>query len=62
MLDADGFDAFEAKGDLFDAALAAGLCRVFSAGDTEDPMTLYVAFRGHAPQTQALMRQRGLVG
>jgi len=61
VLDADGFDAFETKGDLFDATLAAGLRRVFSAGDTEDPMTLYVAFRGHAPQTQALMRQRGLV-
>ena len=61
VLDADGFDAFEAKGDLFDPTLAAGLRRVFSAGDTEDPMTLYVGFRGHQPETAALMRQRGLV-
>ena len=61
MLDADGFDAFEAKGDLFDPTLAAGLRRVFSAGDTEDPMALYVGFRGHEPKTDALMRQRGLV-
>ena len=61
VLDADGFDAFETKGDLFDKTLAAGLRRVLSAGDTEDPMKLYVAFRGHAPQTAALMRQRGLI-
>jgi peptidyl-dipeptidase Dcp len=61
VLDADGFDAFEQKGDLFDPALAAGLRRVLSAGDSEDPMSLYVGFRGHAPQTAPLMRQRGLV-
>jgi peptidyl-dipeptidase Dcp len=61
VLDADGFDAFEARGDLFDPTLAAGLRRVFSAGDTEDPMKLFTEFRGHAPSTAALMRQRGLV-
>ena len=61
VLDADGFDAFEQKGDLFDPALAAGLRKVFSSGDSEDPMKLYAEFRGHAPQTAPLMRQRGLV-
>lgn len=61
VLDADGFDAFEQKGDLFDPELAAKLRHVLSAGDTEDPMRLYESFRGHAPQTGALMRQRGLV-
>ena len=61
VLDADGFEAFEEAGDLFDAKSAAGLLRLLSSGDTRDPMELYVSFRGHAPQTFALMRKRGLV-
>jgi len=61
VLDADGFEAFEEAGDLFDAKSAAGLLRLLSSGDTRDPMELYVSFRGHAPQTHALMRKRGLV-
>ncbi len=61
VLDADGFDAFEQKGDLFDADLAAKLRGVLSSGDSRDPMELYQAFAGHAPQTGPLMRQRGLV-
>ena len=60
VLDADGFEAFEAAGDLYDPAIAARLRTVLSAGDTRDPMELYVAFRGHAPETGALMRNRGL--
>jgi peptidyl-dipeptidase Dcp len=62
VLDADGFEAFEEAGNPFDPALAAGLKSIFEAGDTEDPMTLYTAFRGRPPQVDALLRKRGLVG
>jgi len=61
VLDADGFGTFEAAGDPFDPALAARLRRILEAGDTEDPMALYVAFRGAEPKTEALLRHRGLV-
>jgi peptidyl-dipeptidase Dcp len=60
VLDADGFGAFEEAGDPFDAATAARLQQLLSAGDTRDPMQLYVAFRGRAPGTAALLRSRGL--
>ena len=60
VLDADGFGAFEAAGDPFDPEVALRLRRVLEAGDTEDPMALYVAFRGAAPSTAALLRHRGL--
>ncbi len=61
VLDADGFAAFQAVDDPFDPALAARLRRVLEAGDTEDPMNLYIAFRGAAPGIDALLRHRGLV-
>jgi peptidyl-dipeptidase Dcp len=60
VLDADGFEAFEETGDAFDPATAARLRRLLSAGDTRDPMRLYVDFRGREPSTQALLRSRGL--
>jgi peptidyl-dipeptidase Dcp len=62
VLDADGFDAFKEVGDPFDAATAARLRVLLSAGDTRDPMALYVAFRGRPPSTAALLRTRDLVG
>lgn len=61
VLDADGFEAFKEAGDPFDAATAARLRVLLSAGDTRDPMALYVAFRGRAPSTEALLRSRELV-
>ncbi len=60
VLDADGFGAFEAAGDVFDPAAAARLRALLEAGDTRDPMALYVAFRGAEPGTGALLRNRGL--
>ncbi|WP_029007634.1 M3 family metallopeptidase [Azospirillum halopraeferens] len=61
VLDADGFAAFTQAGDVFEPTLAAGLKAIYSAGDTRDPMELYVAFRGREPTTDALLEQRGLV-
>ena len=59
-LDADGFAAFREAGDVFDPALARRLKDIYAAGDTRDPMALYVAFRGRAPKIEALLEQRGL--
>jgi peptidyl-dipeptidase Dcp len=61
VLDADGFGCFEAAGDPFDPAAAARLRRILEAGDTRDPMELYVEFRGDQPRTEALLRHRGLL-
>ncbi len=60
VLDADGFAAFTEKGDPFDPALAGRLKTIYSAGDTEDPMALYRAFRGREPAIAPLLAQRGL--
>ncbi len=60
VLDADGFEAFKEAADPFDPALATRLRAVLSAGDTRDPMGLYVAFRGREPSTAALLRSRDL--
>jgi peptidyl-dipeptidase Dcp len=61
VLDEDGFDAFRESGDPFDRAIAARLKALLSAGDTRDPMALYVGFRGRPPSTAALLRGRDLV-
>jgi peptidyl-dipeptidase Dcp len=61
VLDADGFEAFEAAGDPFHPDLAARLKAIYEAGDTRDPMELYKEFRGREPQVDALLRKRGLV-
>ena len=61
VLDADGFDAFVAAGDPFDPKLAAGLKAIYQAGDTREPMDLYIEFRGREPTIDALLEQRGLV-
>jgi peptidyl-dipeptidase Dcp len=60
VLEADGFAAFTETGNVFDPDLAARLKAIYSAGDTEDPMELYRAFRGRDPNIAALLEQRGL--
>jgi peptidyl-dipeptidase Dcp len=63
ILDADGFEAFEESGDVFDPALAARLERfVYSAGNSREPDAAYRAFRGRDPAPEALLRKRGLAG
>lgn len=60
VLDADGFEAFKEKGDIFHQETAARLRQhVYSAGGLRDPMALYVAFRGAEPSVDALLRNRG---
>ncbi len=60
VLDCDGFELFQEKG-IFDPATAKSFREnVLEAGGSEDPMTLYVKFRGHEPKVDALLRYRGL--
>ncbi len=61
VLDSDGFEAFTETGDIFDAATAARLKEhVYAAGNRAPPERAYLAFRGHAPSPEALLRKRGL--
>lgn len=60
VLDADAFEAFEEKG-IFDADTSAKFKTLLSKGGTEDPMELYIAFRGHKPNPEALLRRAGLI-
>ncbi|WP_448187745.1 M3 family metallopeptidase [Azospirillum sp. sgz301742] len=62
VLDADGFEAFQEAGDIFEPTLAARLKDIYSSGDTRDPMELYTAFRGREPRIEPLLKHRGLVG
>ena len=59
VLAADGFSLFQQNG-IFDAKTAAGFRKLLSSGGKVHPMDLYVEFRGHKPQTQALIDQMGL--
>ena len=61
ILDADGFDAFEESGDIFDPAVARRLHDfVYAAGGSRNYDAAYQGFRGRAPSPLALFRKRGL--
>ena len=59
VLAADGYSLFTENG-IFDKATAAKFRALLEAGGKEHPMDLYVKFRGHKPQTKALIDQMGL--
>ena len=59
VLAADGYSLFQQNG-IFDSKTAAGFRKLLSSGGQVHPMDLYVEFRGHKPQTQALIDQMGL--
>ena len=60
VLDSDGFELFKEKG-IFDPETARKFKEnVLEKGGSQDPMTLYVNFRGHEPSVDALLRNRGL--
>ena len=61
VLDTDAFEAFKEKG-LFDKATADSFRKnILERGGTEDPMELYIKFRGREPELTPLMKKRGLV-
>ena len=61
VLEADAFELFKQKG-IFDKETALSFRdNILSKGNTEHPMDLYVAFRGHQPEPEALLRKAGLI-
>ena len=61
VLDADAFEAFLEKGNIFDQEVANSFrTNVLEKGGTEEPMKLYVNFRGKSPGIEPLLRKRGL--
>lgn len=62
VLDADVFAAFKETGDIFNREVATSLRRnILSRGFTDDPMTLYVNFRGRQPDPKNLLRRKGFI-
>jgi len=61
VLDADAFEAFQEKGNIFDPEVANSFRRnVLERGGTEEAMKLYVDFRGKTPGIEPLLKNRGL--
>ncbi|MEI6276376.1 MAG: M3 family metallopeptidase [Prolixibacteraceae bacterium] len=61
VLDADAFEAFLEKGNIFDQEVATAFRKnVLERGGTEEAMKLYVNFRGKTPGIEPLLRKRGL--
>ncbi len=61
VLDADAFEAFAEQG-IFNRELGQSFRdNIISRGGSDDPMTLYVNFRGAEPSLQPLLKNRGLV-
>jgi peptidyl-dipeptidase Dcp len=62
VLDADAFEAFQERGDVFDAATAKRLFDyVYSAGNTIEPREGYRAFRGRDARVEPMLKKRGLI-
>jgi peptidyl-dipeptidase Dcp len=61
VLDADAFEAF-VETSLFDKEVATAFRKnILEKGGTEDPLTLYVRFRGKEPSIEPLLKKRGLI-
>ena len=60
VLDSDAFQAFK-ETCLFDQATAKSFrTNILERGNSDDPMTLYKAFRGREPSIEPLLKKRGL--
>lgn len=60
VLDADAFEYFKEKG-IFNKEIGNKFKTLMSKGGTEDPMHLYIEFRGRKPNPEALLRRAGLI-
>jgi peptidyl-dipeptidase Dcp len=61
VLDTDAFQAFKETG-LFDQKTATSFRKnILERGGTEDPMQLYIKFRGREPLLEPLLKKRGLM-
>ncbi len=60
VLDSDAFESFMENG-LFDKATAESFRKnILAKGGSEDPMELYIKFKGRKPTVDALLKKRGL--
>ncbi len=60
VLDADAFSAFKETGDIFNKKVATSFRNnILSKGGTDDPMNLYIKFRGKKPTPDALLKRKG---
>ena len=60
VLDADAFQAFK-QTDIFDQEKAQSFRdNILARGATEDPMTLYLRFRGAEPRIDPMLERKGL--
>ena len=61
VLDADAFEAFKKNG-IFDTETATAFREnILSKGGSDDPMKLYVQFRGQEPDPDAMLKRKGLL-
>jgi len=60
VLSADAFSLFEQNGIFDRKSGRAFLCHILEAGGSDDPMKLFVAFRGREPRIEPLLRHAGL--
>jgi peptidyl-dipeptidase Dcp len=61
VLDADAFQAFKEKG-LFDQATARSFREnILARGGSEEPMSLYIQFRGREPKVEPMLKRKGLL-
>ena len=62
ILDADAFDAFKERGDIFDQETAGKFRKyILTEGGWDEPMDQYIRFRGAEPNEIPLLRNRGLL-
>ncbi len=61
VLDADAFSFFEETGIFNPDTASLFMEHILSKGGTEDPMELYVRFRGREPEIDALLKRAGLL-
>lgn len=60
VLDADAFAAFKETGDIFNKEVATSFRNnILSKGGTDNPMNLYIQFRGKKPTPDALLKRKG---
>ena len=59
VLAADAYSLFQEKG-IFDALTASKFRHLLEQGGQRHPMDIYVEFRGHKPETKALIESMGL--
>ncbi|MDO9153851.1 MAG: M3 family metallopeptidase [Paludibacter sp.] len=61
VLDADAYQSFVETGDIYNQERATSFRKnILEKGDSDEPMKLYLTFRGKNPNPDALLKKRGL--